>query len=208
MFLDNVVHNGAEIARPWKQFRTPGDSLFLWRLIFTLIIFALIVALSVIFFLTARGLYFGNFEERIPWPLLLGMGFLFLILFIVIGYILTFLNDFVVPIMYKNGVTATRGWSSFLSLFGRFPFHFILYGLFMFLLIILFVGVVIFAGLITCCIGWLLLVIPYIGTVVTLPVWYTFRAFSLEFLGQFGPEYGLFPAPEAQSAAAPEQPVV
>jgi hypothetical protein len=68
------------------------------------------------------------------------------------------------------------------------------------LLIMLFMIVVVFAGLITCCIGWLLLVIPYIGTVVTLPVWYTFRAFSLEFLGQFGPEYELFPAPEHQPA--------
>jgi hypothetical protein len=35
--------------------------------------------------------------------------------------------------------------------------------------------------------------------VVTLPVWYTFRAFSLEFLAQLGPEYRLFPAP-AESA--------
>jgi hypothetical protein len=30
-----------------------------------------------------------------------------------------------------------------------------------------------------------------VGTVITLPVWYFLRAFSLEFLGQFGPEYTL-----------------
>jgi hypothetical protein len=201
MFLDNVVHNRAEIAKPWKQFRTAGDSLFLWRLIFTFAIIAVMAAFVVLFFVTARGLYFGSNGDRIPWPFMLGAGFFFLSLFIVIGYISTFLNDFVVPMMYKNGITATQGWSRFLSLFGRYPFYFLLYGLFIFLLMILFVIVVIVAGLVTCCFGWLLLVIPYIGTVVTLPVWYTFRAFSLEFLRQFGPEYELFPAPEPQPAA-------
>jgi len=65
------------------------------------------------------------------------------------------------------------------------------------------VVVVIFAGLVTCCIGWLLLVIPYIGTVVTLPFWYTLRAFSLEFLGQFGPEYVMSPAASVQPEAPP-----
>ncbi len=201
MFLDNVVHNRAEVAKPWRQFRTAGDSLFLWRLVFTFAIFAVIMAFIVIFFVTARQLYFGSSGDRVPVLFLVGMGLLFLLLFIVIGYISMFLNDFVVPLMYKNSTAATRGWSRFLSLFGRYPFHFILYGLLMFLLIILFVIAVIVAGLITCCIGWLLLVIPYIGTVVTLPVWYTFRAFSLEFLAQFGPEYVLFPAPEVQPVA-------
>jgi len=208
MFLDNVVRNGAEIAKPWKQFRTASDSLFLWRLVFTFVVIAVTVAFAVLFFVTARGLYFASSGGRIPWPLLLGVGFIFLLLFIVLAYITTFLNDFVVPIMYKNGITATQGWRCFLSLFGRYPFYFILYGLFMFLLMILFVIVVIIAGLITCCIGWLLLVIPYIGTVVTLPVWYTFRAFSLEFLGQFGPDYVLFPAPEPPPAAPPAEAVV
>jgi hypothetical protein len=95
--------------------------------------------------------------------------------------------------MYKNGVAATQGWSLFLALFDRYPLAFIGYGLFVFVLLIAFVIVVIMAGLVTCCIGWFLLVIPYIGTVVTLPFWYALRAFSLEFLAQFGPEYALFP---------------
>jgi len=46
-----------------------------------------------------------------------------------------------------------------------------------------------------------LLIIPYIGTVVTLPFWYTFRAFSLEYLAQFGPDYNLLPPAEELPAA-------
>jgi len=39
----------------------------------------------------------------------------------------------------------------------------------------------------------LLLITPYIGSVVLLPVSYTFRAFSVEFLEQFGDDFTIFP---------------
>ncbi len=203
MFLDNVVHNRAEIAKPWRQFRREGDSLFLWRLVFSVFIFALFIGFAAFFFITANRLYAVGFSHRVPVPFLVGMGIVFLLLITIIGFISLFLNDFVVPLMYKDNLTATQGWNRFLILLGRYPVHFILYGLLILLLIILFVIVVVVAGLITCCIGWLLLVIPYIGTVVTLPFWYALRAFSLEFLGQFGAEYLLFPPPEAQPEATP-----
>ena len=51
--------------------------------------------------------------------------------------------------------------------------------------------------------GFALLVIPYIGTVITLPIWYTFRAFSLEFLAQFGLDYDLFPPATAPPDVIP-----
>ena len=59
------------------------------------------------------------------------------------------------------------------------------------------------AGLFTCCLGFTLLAIPYIGSVVTLPISYTFRTFSLEFLEQFGPGYTIFPRPEDTAASEP-----
>jgi hypothetical protein len=195
MFLDNVVHNHAEIARPWREFRKEGDSLFLWRLVFGFIAFAIFAAFAVFFFVGARQLYDAGFGQHVPIVFLIGLGLTFLVLLLIIGYISLFLNDFVIPIMAKDRIPAVAGWRRFLPLLGQHPFRFIFYGMLIFVLYILFVVLVIFVGLITCCIGWLLLVIPYIGTVVTLPVWYTFRAFSLEFLAQFGPEYQLFPAP-------------
>jgi len=66
------------------------------------------------------------------------------------------------------------------------------YGILIFLLMIGFFVAVVIAGLATCCIGFFFLAVPYISTVVTLPIWYTYRAFSLEFLAQFGPEYDVF----------------
>jgi hypothetical protein len=117
-----------------------------------------------------------------------------LLLFLIIGYISMFLNNFVVPIMYKSGLTANDAWRIFLMLFGKHVFHFILYGVFIFGLYILFVIGIVICGLITCCCGFILLMIPYIGSVLMLPVSVTFRALSLEFLEQFGDEYKIFPA--------------
>ena len=203
MFLDNVIHSRAEIAKPWREFQKEGDSLFLWRLVFGFICLAIFAAFAVFFFVGARQLYDVGFGRRMPVLFLVGMGLAFLLLLIIIAYVSLFLNDFVVPIMGKDRISTVAGWRRFLPLLGHHPFHFILYGIIIFLLYLLFVIIVIVAGLVTCCIGWLILVIPYIGTVVTLPIWYTFRAYSLEFLAQFGPEYVVFPAPAAQPETPP-----
>ena len=203
MFLDNVVHDRAEIAKPWKRYRTEGNSLFLWRLCFALICIGLFTSYIIFFFTTAYHLYKDSYNEAVPVFLIVVMSFLFILTAVFVGFISMFLNNFVVPIMYKKNIKTTQAWSRFLSLLKRYPFHFILYGLILFLLAILSVIAVAVAGLSTCCVGFLLLIIPYIGTVVTLPVWYTFRAFSLEFLAQFDPEYELFPPSGESSASAP-----
>ncbi|WP_319501993.1 hypothetical protein [uncultured Draconibacterium sp.] len=95
--------------------------------------------------------------------------------------------------MYKHRVGVLKGWGQFLMVFGKRALPFILYGLFIFVLgIAIGIAIILFA-LMTCCIGLLLIVIPYIGAVILLPVSYTFRAFSIEFLAQFGDEYNVFP---------------
>lgn len=199
MFLDNVVQGKAEIKKPWKQFKKEGNSLFLWRLCFGLVCFILITGYIVLLFVIANQIYRESVFTQVPIPLIVVIGLLFLLIIIIIAYISLFLKDFVAPIMYKHNISATEAWGRFLTLLGQHPFHFILYGLFIFVLTILvFIGIVL-AGIFTCCIGLLLLIIPYIGTVVTLPVWYTFRAFSLEYLSQFGENFNLFPPPETSS---------
>ncbi len=203
MFLDNVVHDRAEVAKPWKQYVMEGNSLFLWRLGFFLVCGVVFTSYIIFFFIVASNLYEGSYYERAPVVFIVAMVLLFILTAVVVGFISMFLNSFVAPIMYKNNIKATQAWGRFLSLFKHYPFHFILYGLLVFVLGILAVISVVVAGLLTFCIGFLLLIIPYIGTVVTLPIWYTFRAFSLEFLAQFGPEYEIFLPSGESSAKAP-----
>jgi len=132
---------------------------------------------------------------------IVSMALLALSVIIIIAYISLFLDDFVVPIMYINNVKASQAWRHFLSLFAKHWFCFILYGLLVLMLRLLVIVCVVMVGLFTCCLGFILLGIPYIGSVVTLPISYTFRAFSLEFLEQFGPDYTIFPRPEDTAAS-------
>lgn len=203
MFLDNVIQNKAEIAKPWKEYKTEGNSLFLWRLGFGVFCVMMLIALVVVFFITASQLYTDSYDSQIPIPLIVGLGLLFLLLIVILAYISLFLKEFVAPIMYKHRITATQAWGRFLPILKEHPFHFIFYGIFVFVMVILVVIGIILAAVMTCCVGFVLLVIPYIGTVATLPAWYTFRAFSLEFLAQFGDDFNVFPPPTAETTPAP-----
>lgn len=193
MFLDNVVHDRSLIVKPWHEFKTQGDSLFLWRLAFMVITFIIFAGTMIVVYLLAYQSYFegGNlFSNLIS---ILGVLFIGFLLFLVVSYIWLFLNNFVVPIMYKTGQTVNNAWRKFLDLLNKHPWHFILYGLYIMGLYIVVAICVIILGLITCCCGFILLSIPYIGTVLMLPVSVTFRALSLEYLEQFGEEYRIFP---------------
>jgi hypothetical protein len=50
---------------------------------------------------------------------------------------------------------------------------------------------VLFLAVFTCCIGLFLIMIPFVGAVILLPVSYTFRAFSIEYFAQFGDNFNL-----------------
>lgn len=196
MFLDNVIHDKAEVVKPWHEYSQQGNSLFIWRLVYGFICFILILFSLGISAVVIVNLFTG--DATVPTKIfsILGLILQFMILVILMSYISLFLNDFVVPIMYKNRITTSKAWFKFLPILSRHLGYFILYGLFIFVLTIAVVIAVILFGIFTCCIGFLFLIIPYIGSVLLLPVSYTFRAFSVEFLEQFGEEFTIFPKQE------------
>ena len=163
---------------------------------------AVFIALVAFFFITTSHLYAASDYDIVPVFFIVPLVLFGVLLGVIMGYISLFLKEFVAALMYKHGLTATEAWRRFLPILGQRPFHFILFGIIWFLLIVAFVICIILAGLMTCCIGFLILIIPYIGTVATLPVLYTYRAFSLEFLAQFGPDYDVFPPKDAAPVAA------
>jgi hypothetical protein len=193
MFLDNVVHNRALVSQPWRDYRKHGNSVFLWRLVFGLICLAIFIFIGFLFFSFMMSLYLGHYPLSAKVPAIIGMVLLFLTFMVLSGYIRLFLFDFVVPIMYKENITVTKAWGKFLTLLSRHFGYFLVYGLFIFLLTIVLIILIITAGLMTCCIGFIFLIIPYISSVILLPVSVTFRSLSLEFLEQFGPDYKIFP---------------
>ena len=193
MFVDNVVHDRALISKPWHEYKSAGNSLFVWRLIFGFISFLVIVGFLVLCYFILYGLWESYASKAAIISTIVGLGLIFMTMMIIVGYITEFIDSFIVPIMYKSGKNAIQAWKAFLSLFSKHFIHFIFYGILIFFAYILVVICVIIAGLLTCCIGIVLLIIPYINAVVTLPISYTFRAFSLEFLAQIGKEFDVFP---------------
>jgi hypothetical protein len=192
MFLFNVAREKSEIGVPWREYRKEGFSLFIWQFFYGWIAFLTFLAFLAHCFVTAKMLYFGDFSQTTVIWTVLGLVMLLMAYIIVFGYISTFTESFVIPIMYKKRIGIIKAWSVFLSLLSRNIVTFILYGLFYFVLGIgIFIAVLFFA-LFTCCIGLFFLAIPFIGAVLMLPATYLVRAFSLEFLAQFGEEFDAF----------------
>ena len=68
------------------------------------------------------------------------------------------------------------------------PWPFILYSLLVLALGFCFAFFFVLLCALTCC----LVAFPYVGTVILLPVWVTYRLFSVEFLAQFDPGFDVF----------------
>jgi hypothetical protein len=197
MFLDNVAWGRSRIVAPWYEYRKEGNSFFAWNLLWVVLTTAVVLVYLFYCFLNLQALHEGGRNARaliLP-AFLSGLGLVAITIVTSFAFIL--LRDFVVPIMYRNRITALEAIQKFLPLFFSQFLYFIGYGFFLLgLLLVIGIAILLF-GCVTCCVGFIVLMIPYINAVVLLPVSYAIRAFSVEFLEQFGPEYQVFPKPEA-----------
>ncbi|MCZ6507417.1 MAG: hypothetical protein O7A04_05140 [Acidobacteria bacterium] len=192
IFLDNVVCDRAEIVEPWKRFRRQGNSLFAFRLVVALICIPLafgLIGLCVWLAVGPGG--WAHLEGAATVAGVVGTALLGLVLIIATLYTFFFLDAFVVPLMHRYDLGVMDAWRRFLALLGARPGWFLASGLFVFVLCILALVVVLTTGFMTCCLGFLLLAMPYVGTVLLLPLIITYRAFTVAFLGQFDSEVRL-----------------
>jgi hypothetical protein len=194
IFLDNVVHNRAEIAKPWKVFAQHGNSLFLWSFVYGLICLVvwLILLATAVFGILVPCFKARGFDPSVV-PVIVFSVIMWIIVGIVTGYIGRLLEDFIVPAMYKHDLTATEAWGKFLPVLRSRFWTFVLYGLFYMVLGIASASAVAAFVIITCCIGGCLLGIPYLGAVILLPITVFFRSYSVAYLAQFGAEWDLNP---------------
>ena len=200
MFLHCVVHNKAEVTNPWHKFRQQGNSLFIFRIVVGLIGFfaiglPLFFAIGFIITMVASdgSIVIGVLLGVVAVILVLGLG----IIFALIG---KFTKDFVVPIMFLRNTSCTEGWREFLTILSVNKGRFVLYILFQIVIGIAIGAIILTAVLVTCCCAACFLAIPYIGTVLMLPVHVFTRSYSLLYLKQFGPEFDVF-TPETDNCA-------
>jgi len=192
IFLDNVVYDRARIVKPWGKYRILGNSLFFWRIGYAVVSSVIVLPLLAITLILVIRYSRGPFNPSSVIAFI-SLGFIWLIITLAAAYISLFTNSFVVPVMYKHELRIIPAWQKFLLILKSHFGHFLLYGLFIFVLTIGITIAAILAGCLTCCIGYLLLGLPYISSVILLPVSFTLRAFSLEYLAQWGEDYSVFP---------------
>ncbi len=185
MLLDNVLHDRDAVIRPWKEFRSHGNSLLMPFLTLSggnlLLVFGVIVVVGV--FAAVPGL--AQSLEIWVW-VVLGVIFL-LCLGVVIGLaiLLMLVREVGSVWMYRNGGTAWDAMRRILVLATEKPVDVFLYLVARFALGFVFCVVFLVIGLATCCIGFL----PYLNTVFTLPVSVFRVAYNVELVAQFGPEF-------------------
>jgi hypothetical protein len=198
MFLHCVAKNKAEVKIPWHQYKQQGNSLFVFRLIAGLIAIAAIAMVAGM--VTGLGflMYHKGSEVWVMVLILVLISlFTFVPLLIICGIFFKFTSDFVVPIMFLRSKTALDAWREFLPMLLTNKGAFILYILFQIVIAMAIGALVFFAMTIACCACCCtacLWFIPYISTVILLPVLVFKLAYSLNYLRQFGPAYDVFAA--------------
>jgi hypothetical protein len=210
MFLHCVAENKAEVKLPWHKFRQQGNSLFLFRLVVGLISFISVILLIGIMIipivlLTRSAAYAAP-------PMIAAIVLLALVLIsvlIVFALIFKFTDDFVVPVMYLRGSMCTDAWSEFWSMLKINKARFTLYILFQIVIAMAIIVIILALALVTCCCACCLMVIPYIGTVLLLPILVFERSYSLCYLAQYGREYNVFvpTEPAGEQVSLPPEPV-
>jgi hypothetical protein len=190
MFLDNVVHNRSEIKKPWKEFKAHGNSLFKWHICYSIVVWLISLVFVGIFLL---GLWSAGWNMNAminsQGAVLVTAGIAVFVLFVVNAYIMRFLEDGVIPAMYKNDMTVTEAWSHFGKIYRANRWRFLWYGFFWVLLGIGLVITMLLVMVCTCCVWGCLSMIPYIASVAFLPLIVFARLYGLHYISQYGPDF-------------------
>jgi hypothetical protein len=184
VFADCVVKDRAAIVEPWREFRREGNSYFLFALAVafgSILVFGSLISLVFLPGFVARGRFALGVGSGI------GLGCIVL-LWLVAGVFIGIVSVFMVPVMYRQRCVAMEAFPQVARLFLNHPWPFILLILFT---IVLFLALIIIGTIVTCatcCIGGL----PYVNSVLLLPLYVCFVGFRFFFLRQFGNEFDVW----------------
>jgi hypothetical protein len=197
MFVESVVWDRVDVSSQWSRAAELGMSLFKFRLVLSIAIWMLgLASLAAAFIAGLPDFRSGDFlggRALIAYSILAGSV---LFVYFPLGIIAALLEDFVVPLMVVRNARVLDAWRMCRmevlagNVGGVFVFYLLRFVLGMAMAIVITV-----LSCVTCC----LTAIPYLGTVLLLPLWVFSRAFPLYYLEQLG--IPVFPQPEPAWAA-------
>lgn len=193
MFLDGVGRGRAEIGRSWREYAREANSLFWFRLATGLL--ALLAMLPFLVGLFAVGVGLVQSHSH-PNPALIGLLVVLGLAFVAVVFVASMFQmltlDLAVPILYRQRQGILSAWGTLIGLIGSRFGSFLVYLIGRVVLSVA-VGIgLLLLILVTCCLAGCLMMIPFLGTVVLLPLHVFNRALGPEFLAQCGPEYDVF----------------
>jgi hypothetical protein len=184
ILVDCIVRNRAAIVEPWREFRAEGNSFFLFSLLVVLVFVPVIVIAGLVLivpFMPGRG------QAQPDVAFWIGLSLTAFVAVCLI-FIWALACQLMVPIMYRQRCRARLAFAQAVDLVSSHPGPILLYVLFLLLLGVAMFMISCVVTCATCCIA----AIPYVGTVILLPIPVTLGAFSLLFLRQFGPDYDVW----------------
>ncbi|HEY1582404.1 MAG TPA: hypothetical protein VGF73_04825 [Chthoniobacterales bacterium] len=179
IFTDCIVRNRAAIVQPWREYHAEGNSYFLTQLVVTFSSMVVFGGLALLFALSWRGR-----NPALPLAVIILIGVVLLLIALVVLLILKFL----VPVMYRQRCGAMVAFRAIWGLIAGYPVPFLLFALFYFLLCIAVGMFACLATCLTCC----LTILPYVGTVILLPLVMFLFSYPLCFIRQFGDSYDVW----------------
>src|SRR5438552_12220546 len=185
IFTDGIVRNRAAIVEPWREYRKKGNSYFLFFL--ALILAVLVLAAIMLAIFVAIG-WVGHHAREMSSTAFIGLLLFLFVFWFSIGIFIAVVSYFMLPVMYRRRCRALEAFRDVTLLIAHNFGSFILFCLFGIVLVlaVLMIGTIVTCA--TCCLA----ALPYIGTVILLPVFVCLHAFALVFLRQFGADYDVW----------------
>jgi hypothetical protein len=185
IFTDCIVRNRAAIVEPWREYRKEGNSYFLFLLA---IMFGALVLVGIMLATFISLGWLGHSAGETSAITFVGLlVFLFVFWFSIVIFIAV-ATYFMVPVMYRRRCRALEAFRDVALLMAHRFSSFALFCLFGIVLVlaVLVIGAIVTCA--TCCLA----ALPYVGTVILLPLFVCLRAFGLLFLRQFGSDYDVW----------------
>jgi hypothetical protein len=201
MFLHCVALDRAEVKVPWHRFAQEGNSLCWFRIVLGLIGSVVILPPVTLVIVLIVGMVRRDAAALGGILGVIGLTLVILAAALIFALVAKLTTDFVVPIMWLRRNRCLTAWQEYLGLLSTNFWQFVLYLLFQ-IVLGLAIGILVLAVVVvTCCCAGCLMAIPYLGTVLLLPVLIFERAYSLYYLAQYGPAYDVFLSPERSGSS-------
>jgi len=185
MYADAVATGRAEVSRPWREHAAAAASYFGWSLGITFAAVFTVLFAGGLVVVTAFAFTAGRLEGTGGWLLLGAMVPVLLLLALALPLLALAslaLRDFVAPLQLATGLPCGAAARLLESLVVAQPAAFVLYLLLKLLVVVATGLVVVIGGCLTCCLGFL----PLVMQTVFQPLFYFERALSLMLLRQMG----------------------